>query len=352
MHVVWCRVVKVLALHSSSRESRLNSTSLPNILTAKDHNVSETGPGSGPVIETSSFWRAQLSRSTLPHPPEDGDRSNLRDVVVFCKTSTFQTMDRVQKKPNSSVQHTPSSESFQVYSDCGLTWLASVCPYGSWLCIYNLATITHRTQSSRDCTDLNNIQQINAFELAHNSGTAHEKRANKLKYGLLWKTAFTDKETKLSDESDIHSNSFDTETNIAQWMYCPEDNTGREGGQNEPYNDLILMYPFREIMVRGYLIVESNFLDSHHVMRVKLSHANVTSFMQQRHYKITPHSPWHINTAQVRCYIFAFLSFFFFSFLLPCYPSFLTSISFIRVTVLCLNSQSVSQWNRYSNVRK
>jgi hypothetical protein len=26
-------------------------------------------------------------------------------------------MDRVQKKPNSSVQHTPSSESFQVYLD-------------------------------------------------------------------------------------------------------------------------------------------------------------------------------------------------------------------------------------------
>jgi hypothetical protein len=48
-------------------------------------------------IETSSFWRAQLSRSTLPHPPEDGDTSSLRNVVVFCKTSTYQTMDRVQK---------------------------------------------------------------------------------------------------------------------------------------------------------------------------------------------------------------------------------------------------------------
>jgi hypothetical protein len=70
-----------------------------------------------PVIETSSFWWAQLSRSTLPHPPEDGDRSSLRNVLVFCKTSTYQTMDRVQKKPNSSVQHTPSSESFQVYQD-------------------------------------------------------------------------------------------------------------------------------------------------------------------------------------------------------------------------------------------
>jgi hypothetical protein len=46
--------------------------------------------------------RAQLSRSVLPHQPEDGDRSSLRNVVFFCKTSTYQTMDRVQKKPNSS----------------------------------------------------------------------------------------------------------------------------------------------------------------------------------------------------------------------------------------------------------
>jgi hypothetical protein len=54
-----------------------------------------------PVIETSSFWRAQLSRSTLPEPTEDGDRSSLRNVMVFCKTSTYQTMERVQKKkPN------------------------------------------------------------------------------------------------------------------------------------------------------------------------------------------------------------------------------------------------------------
>jgi hypothetical protein len=66
------------------------------------------------VIETSCFWRAQLSMSTLPHPPEDGDRSSHRNDVVFCKTSTYK-MDRVQKKSYSSVQHTPSSESFQVY---------------------------------------------------------------------------------------------------------------------------------------------------------------------------------------------------------------------------------------------
>jgi hypothetical protein len=37
--------------------------------------------------------------------------------VVFCKTSTYQTMDRVQKKPNSSVQRTPSSESFSSLFD-------------------------------------------------------------------------------------------------------------------------------------------------------------------------------------------------------------------------------------------
>jgi hypothetical protein len=57
----------------------------------------------------SSFWRAQLSRSTRPHPPEDRDRFRLRNVVVFCKTSIYQTMDRVQKKPNSFVQKCPCS---------------------------------------------------------------------------------------------------------------------------------------------------------------------------------------------------------------------------------------------------
>jgi hypothetical protein len=106
-------------------------------------------------------------------------------------------------------------------------------------------------------------------------------------------------------------------------MYCPEDNIGRERGQNESHNDLILMYPFREIMVRDYLIVESNFLHSHHVMRVKLSHANVTPFMQQRHYKITPHSPWHVTERKYAATSSPLLSFslFFFlrilSFLLP-----------------------------------
>jgi hypothetical protein len=67
--------------------------------------------GWGRIDLLSSFWRAQLSRYILPHPPVDGDRSSLRSVVAFCKTSTYETLDRVQKKPNSSVQRTPSSAS-------------------------------------------------------------------------------------------------------------------------------------------------------------------------------------------------------------------------------------------------
>jgi hypothetical protein len=55
------------------------------------------------LIETSSFWRARVRRFTIPHPLEDGDRSNLRNVVVFCKISTYKTINRVQRKPNSSV---------------------------------------------------------------------------------------------------------------------------------------------------------------------------------------------------------------------------------------------------------
>jgi hypothetical protein len=68
-----------------------------------------------------SFWQAQLSRSILPHPPEDGDRSSLQNVVVFCKTSTYQTMDRVQKKPNSSVE----SKMFKKQQILSKYW----CPY-------------------------------------------------------------------------------------------------------------------------------------------------------------------------------------------------------------------------------
>jgi hypothetical protein len=37
------------------------------------------------------------------------------ETLWYCLSSTYKTMDKVQNKPNSSVQHTPSSESFQVY---------------------------------------------------------------------------------------------------------------------------------------------------------------------------------------------------------------------------------------------
>jgi hypothetical protein len=47
-----------------------------------------------PVIETSSFQRAQLNRSTLPHPPEDRDRCSLRNVV-FLSLLFFWTLDDV-----------------------------------------------------------------------------------------------------------------------------------------------------------------------------------------------------------------------------------------------------------------
>jgi hypothetical protein len=45
-------------------------------------------------------------------------------------------MDRVQNKPNSSVQHTPSSESFQVYLSCKLlrdALLVNATAVGRWL---------------------------------------------------------------------------------------------------------------------------------------------------------------------------------------------------------------------------
>jgi hypothetical protein len=47
-------------------------------------------------------------------PQRFGNRSSLRNVVVSCPI--YQTMDIVQNKPNSSVQHTRSSEYFQVYN--------------------------------------------------------------------------------------------------------------------------------------------------------------------------------------------------------------------------------------------
>jgi hypothetical protein len=37
------------------------------------------------------------------------------ETLWYFLSSTYKTMDKVQNKPNSSVQHTPSSESFQVY---------------------------------------------------------------------------------------------------------------------------------------------------------------------------------------------------------------------------------------------
>jgi hypothetical protein len=36
-------------------------------------------------------------------------------TLLLVLSSTYKTMDKVQNKPNSSVQHTPSSESFEVY---------------------------------------------------------------------------------------------------------------------------------------------------------------------------------------------------------------------------------------------
>jgi hypothetical protein len=54
----------------------------------KDHNVSETGSASflrwmGPDRPT-QLGPLEWARSILPHPPEEGDRSSLRNVVIFC----------------------------------------------------------------------------------------------------------------------------------------------------------------------------------------------------------------------------------------------------------------------------
>jgi hypothetical protein len=67
----------------------------------KYHNVSETGS----VSVLRWMWQDKptqlgpLERACLNH------------------WTTYKTMDKVQNKPNSSVQHTPSSESFQVYQN-------------------------------------------------------------------------------------------------------------------------------------------------------------------------------------------------------------------------------------------
>jgi hypothetical protein len=62
----------------------------------KNHNVSETG------LVSVLRWMGQ-GRPTQLGPSE---RASLNHAVVFFKTSTYQTMDRVQKKPNSSVTYT------------------------------------------------------------------------------------------------------------------------------------------------------------------------------------------------------------------------------------------------------
>jgi hypothetical protein len=56
-----------------------------------------------PVDGAGETYSAGPVRKCYSQSPEDGDRSSLRNVVVFCKSSTYQTMDRVQKKPHSSV---------------------------------------------------------------------------------------------------------------------------------------------------------------------------------------------------------------------------------------------------------
>jgi hypothetical protein len=69
--------------------------------TKKSHNVSETGSVS--VLrfmgQDKPTQLGPLERASLNH-------------------WTYKTMDKVQNKPNSSVQHTPSSESLQVMSTC------------------------------------------------------------------------------------------------------------------------------------------------------------------------------------------------------------------------------------------
>jgi hypothetical protein len=82
---------------------------LPIVLYVEDkksHNVSETGSVS--VLR----WMGQDKPTQL---------GPLWDFL----SSTYKTMDSVQNKPNSSVQHTPSSESFQVYLQI-ISWFKSV----------------------------------------------------------------------------------------------------------------------------------------------------------------------------------------------------------------------------------
>jgi hypothetical protein len=53
-----------------------------------------------------------LERASLIHWTETDPVS---ETLWYFLSSTYKTMDKAQNKPNSSAQHTPSSESFQVY---------------------------------------------------------------------------------------------------------------------------------------------------------------------------------------------------------------------------------------------
>jgi hypothetical protein len=89
----------------------------------KYHNVSETGSVS--VLR----WMGQ-DKPTLLGPLERArdwvglscpfhlrtETDPVSETLWYFLSSTYKTMDKVQKKPNSSVQHTPWSESFQVYT--------------------------------------------------------------------------------------------------------------------------------------------------------------------------------------------------------------------------------------------
>jgi hypothetical protein len=87
----------------------------------KNHNVSETGSVS--ILR----WMGQDRRTQLG-PLE---RASLNHI--------YQTMDKVQNKPYSSVQHTPSSESFKVY-----LWVSSL-----QLLLALASAVIFRSQSRR-----------------------------------------------------------------------------------------------------------------------------------------------------------------------------------------------------------
>jgi hypothetical protein len=71
----------------------------------KYHNVSETGSVS--VLRWTQWLRLALSNGP--------NWVGLSCPILF---STYKMMDKVQNKSNTSIQHTPLSESFQVYNWC------------------------------------------------------------------------------------------------------------------------------------------------------------------------------------------------------------------------------------------